>query len=62
MKKTIPINDSEGCSRTIVSGYWKMFTANLLRIRGGERDRMTGIMEIYDEEDTILHLPREKGL
>lgn len=60
MKKTIPINDSEGCSRTIVSGYWKMFTSNLLRIRG--RDRMTGIMEIYDEEDTILHLPREKDL
>ena len=60
MKKTIPINDSEGCSRTIVSGYWKMFISNLLRIRG--RDRMTGIMEIYDEEDTILHLPREKDL
>lgn len=60
MKKTIPINDSEGCSRTIVSGYWKMFTANLLRIRG--RDRMIGIMEIYDEEDTILHLPRKKDL
>lgn len=61
MKKIIPINDSDGCSRTIVSGYWKMFTSNLLRIRGG-RDRMTGIMEIYDEEDTILHLPREKDL
>lgn len=60
MKKIIPINDSDGCSRTIVSGYWKMFTPNLLRISG--RDRMTGIMEIYDEEDTILHLPREKGL
>lgn len=47
MKKIIPINDSDGCSRTIVSGYWKMFTSNLLRIRGG-RDKMTGIMEIYD--------------
>lgn len=46
MKKIIPINDSDGCSRTIVSGYWKMFTSNLLRIRG--RDKMTGIMEIYD--------------
>lgn len=47
MKKTIPINDSDGCSRTIVSGYWKMFTASLLRIRGGYR--ATGIMEIYDD-------------
>lgn len=47
MKKIIPINDSDGCSRTIVSGYWKMFTSNLLRIR--VRDRMIGIMEIYDD-------------
>lgn len=47
MKKIIPINDSDGCSRTIVSGYWKMCTANLLRIRGGYR--ATGIMEIYDD-------------
>lgn len=59
MKKTIPINDSDGCSRTIMSGYWKMFTANLLRIRGGYR--ATGIMEIYDDssEDTAGD---EKGI
>ena len=59
MKKIIPINDSDGCSRTIVSGYWKMFTSNLLRIRG--RDRMTGIMEIYDDssKDTAGN---EKGI
>lgn len=59
MKKIIPINDSDGCSRTIVSGYWKMFTSNLLRIRG--RDRMTGIMEIYDNfsKDTA---DDEKGI
>lgn len=47
MKKIIPINNSDGCSRTIVSGYWKMCTANLLRIRGWYR--AIGIMEIYDD-------------
>ena len=31
-----------------------------IAIRGGHR--ATGIMEIYDEEDTILHLPRKKNL
>lgn len=60
MKKTIPINDSDGCSRTIMSGYWKMFTSNLLRIR--RRDRMTGIMEIYDDSSNKDTAGDEKGI
>lgn len=60
MKKIILLNAPDGCCKTIMAQYWKTSAANLLRFGGGHR--ATGIMEIYDEEDTILHLPRKKNL
>lgn len=59
MKKTILLNASDGCSQTIKSQYSNTSLANMFH-KGAYG--ATGIMEIYDEEDTILHLPREKDL
>ena len=52
-RKVIPINtDTEGCSRCIKAGYYKMGFTNFMRNLGGKSDGFiaTGVMEIIYED------------